>query len=58
MNTVTALKTVKKTVAKLVEGALGETGGVLRLAPCWVPRSFLQRVCSSCCTRTIFTRSA
>ncbi len=42
MNTVTALRTVKKNVQKLVEGALGETGGLLRLAPCWVPRSFLQ----------------
>src|SRR5205823_9302841 len=39
---VTELKTVKKNVAKLVESALGETGGLLRLAPCWVPRSFLQ----------------
>src|SRR5213595_1190065 len=39
---VTELKTAKKNVAKLVESALGETGGLLRLAPCWVPRSFLQ----------------
>src|ERR1041385_5502626 len=36
------LKTVKKNVQKAVEAALGETGGLLRLAPCWVPRSFLQ----------------
>ena len=42
MNTVTSLKTVKKNVAKLVEGELNRTGGLLRLAPCWVPRSFLQ----------------
>ena len=42
MTTVTSLKTVKKNVQKLVEGALGDTGGLLRLAPCWVPRSFLQ----------------
>ncbi len=42
MNTVTALKTVTKNVRSLVEGALSETGGLLRLAPCWVPRSFLQ----------------
>ena len=42
MNTVTALKTVTKNVQKIVEGALAETGGLLRLAPCWVPRSFLQ----------------
>src|SRR3954463_11395839 len=42
MNTVTALKTVSKNVKELVESALGETNGLLRLAPCWVPRSFLQ----------------
>src|SRR6267142_2007785 len=42
MNTVTALKTVKKNVQGLVEGELSRTGGLLRLAPCWVPRSFLQ----------------
>src|SRR5438045_3068909 len=27
---------------KLIESSLEEGGGVLRLAPCWVPRSFLQ----------------
>src|SRR6186713_431084 len=42
MNTVTELKTVKKNVQSLVEGALEENEGLLRLAPCWVPRSFLQ----------------
>jgi hypothetical protein len=42
MNTVTSLKTVSKNVRPLVEGALGKSGGLLRLAPCWVPRSFLQ----------------
>jgi len=42
MNTVTSLKIVKSKVAPLVEAALGESGGLLRLAPCWVPRSFLQ----------------
>ena len=42
MNTVTELKTVKKNVRSLVEGALAENEGLLRLAPCWVPRSFLQ----------------
>ena len=41
MNTVTSLKTVKRNVASLVEGALADSGGLLRLAPCWVPRSFL-----------------
>src|SRR2546428_988511 len=42
MNTVTALKTVTKNVKPLVEAALAQTAGLLRLAPCWVPRSFLQ----------------
>src|SRR5260221_6135420 len=42
MNTVTALKTVKKNVKNLVEDELSRTGGLLQLAPCWVPRSFLQ----------------
>ena len=36
--TVNELKTVKKNVQKTVEAALGETGGLLRLAPAWVPR--------------------
>ena len=39
---VSALTTVKSNVKSLVEGALADTGGLLRLAPCWVPRSFLQ----------------
>ena len=42
ISSVTQLKTVKKNVGRLVEAALGETNGLLRLAPCWVPRSFLQ----------------
>src|SRR5687768_17434705 len=42
MNTVTELKTVSKNVRSLVEGALAENKGLLRLAPCWVPRWFLQ----------------
>src|SRR5271155_427731 len=42
MNTVTSLKVVKNKVAPMVESALGESGGLLRLAPCWGPRSFLQ----------------
>ncbi len=36
------LKTETGNVRKIVEGALQEGGGLLRLAPCWVPRSFLQ----------------
>ncbi len=42
MNTVTSLKTVTSNCRSLVEGALQDSGGLLRLAPCWVPRSFLQ----------------
>jgi len=42
MNTVTSLRTVTKNLKPLIEAALSETGGLLRLAPCWVPRSFLQ----------------
>ena len=42
MNTVTALTTVRKNIIPLVESALSESHGLLRLAPCWVPRSFLQ----------------
>src|SRR5208283_4769530 len=42
MKTVTSLKTVETNVRRLVDAALEESGGLLRLAPCWVPRSFLQ----------------
>ena len=42
MNSVLQLKTVKKNVAKIVETELSVTGGLLRLAPTWVPRAFLQ----------------
>ena len=36
------LKPRASNLKPLVEAALAETGGLLRLAPCWVPRSFLQ----------------
>ena len=36
------LRIVKKNVRSLIEGALADSRGLLRLAPCWVPRSFLQ----------------
>src|SRR5258706_2063634 len=36
------LRTTTKKVKPLVEAELEGTGGLLRLAPCWVPRSFLQ----------------
>src|SRR5262245_2175893 len=42
MNTVHQLKTVTKNTAAKAEAELSRTGGLLRLAPAWVPRSFLQ----------------
>src|SRR5256714_8752274 len=36
------LQTVSSGVKKAAEMALEQNGGLLRLAPCWVPRSFLQ----------------
>ena len=36
------LKSQYGNVRNSVEAALEESGGLLRLAPCWVPRSFLQ----------------
>lgn len=35
------LKTVDTGIHGLLENALEQTGGLLRLAPCWVPRNFL-----------------
>ena len=42
MKSVKNLQTVSANVKPLAEGALSDNGGLLRLAPCWVPRSFLQ----------------
>ena len=42
MKSVKELQTVTRDVKSLAEGALADNGGLLRLAPCWVPRSFLQ----------------
>src|SRR6188768_4095454 len=42
MKTVKDLKTVSSNVKAAAEAAMQEGGGLLRLAPCWVPRSFLQ----------------
>jgi hypothetical protein len=36
------LETVSNNVKGVVEAALEESGGLLQLLPCWVPRSFLQ----------------
>ena len=41
-NKVTELETVSSNVRPIVEAALESSGGLLRLAPNWVPRSFLQ----------------
>src|SRR5437763_14215475 len=42
MKTVTQLKTVQGNTRSKVETELSRTGGLLRLTPNWVPRSFLQ----------------
>jgi hypothetical protein len=42
INTVTQLKTVKSNTKSVVEAEVARTRGLLRLAPTWVPRSFLQ----------------
>jgi len=42
MKTINSLKILKGNTQTLVETELARTGGLLRLAPAWVPRSFLQ----------------
>lgn len=42
ITTVTSLRTIKGNTQSKVEAELSRTGGLLRLAPTWVPRSFLQ----------------
>src|SRR6266511_3855317 len=42
MNSVKKLKTINKNLRSIVDAALQDSSGLLRLAPCWVPRSFLQ----------------
>src|SRR6266852_720338 len=42
IKTVKQLKTVKSNTNSLIGAELSRTGGLLRLAPNWVPRSFLQ----------------
>src|SRR4051812_37200475 len=42
MRTVKDLKTLTSNVKSAAEAAMSDSGGLLRLAPCWVPRSFLQ----------------
>ncbi len=40
--TTAQLSTTSKNLKALVDGHLEDTGGLLRLSPTWVPRSFLQ----------------
>lgn len=42
ITTTNELTTRTKNLKIALEGHLEDTGGLLRLAPCWVPRSFLQ----------------
>ncbi|MDH7501424.1 MAG: hypothetical protein QHJ82_01740 [Verrucomicrobiota bacterium] len=42
MKTLSSLKIVKGNTSSIVSAELSRTGGLLRLAPNWVPRSFLQ----------------
>jgi len=42
VSNVKQLKTITRNVRSAAEAAIEEGGGLLRLAPCWVPRSFLQ----------------
>jgi hypothetical protein len=42
MKTINSLKILKGNTQSIVEAELARTGGLLRLAPAWVPRSFLQ----------------
>jgi len=42
MKTIASVKIVKGNTSSIVSEELSQTGGLLRLAPNWVPRSFLQ----------------
>lgn len=42
MKSVAELRTVNTSVKSLAESALEQSGGLFRLAPCWVPRTFVQ----------------
>src|SRR5262245_30255384 len=41
MNTIPQLKTVRSHIRSKVQAELSRTSGLLRLAPCWVPRMFV-----------------
>ena len=40
--TTAELSTTKTNLKALIDGHLEDTGGILRLSPTWIPRSFLQ----------------
>ena len=42
MKTLTSLRIAETNLRSIVDAALEECGGLLRLAPCWIPRSFVQ----------------
>jgi hypothetical protein len=42
MKTIASLSTTDTHVKSLADTALAQSGGLLRLAPCWVPRDFVQ----------------
>lgn len=42
MKTTSTLRIVKTNIKAKAEAEISRTGGLLHLAPCWVPRSFLQ----------------
>jgi hypothetical protein len=42
MRTIASLSTINTNVKTLADAALAQSGGLLRLAPCWVPRVFVQ----------------
>jgi hypothetical protein len=42
MRTIASLSTTDTHVKSLADAALAQSGGLLRLAPCWVPRVFVQ----------------
>jgi hypothetical protein len=42
MKTIASLSTTDTHVKSLADAALAQSGGLLRLAPCWVPRVFVQ----------------
>jgi hypothetical protein len=42
MRTIASLSTADAGIKNLAEATLAQSGGLLRLAPCWVPRDFVQ----------------